>query len=134
VDDNTFKVLIAFVGSLQIIAIAYLGTRQARAVGDLREVRTLVNGLAHEKDTAIASAAGKQGELIGRDHAASQQAIITLAAAAALAALNTKTLEEQRLTAIATPLNTPIPVSIVADSEHPIPVHNVAEGESKKNG
>jgi FtsZ-interacting cell division protein ZipA len=66
-DDNTFKLALAIVGMIQIVALAFLGYRQTQTEGKVATVHTLVNGLSHEKSDAIREAAQKEGELLGRD-------------------------------------------------------------------
>jgi hypothetical protein len=68
-DDNTFKAVLAVIACIQVVALAYFARKQGQAVEKIATVHELVNGLAHEKDSAVAEAARKQGELAGRDWA-----------------------------------------------------------------
>lgn len=113
-DDNTFKLLLAVVGTLQIVALAILANWQRVQHHKVDEVKTLVNGLAHEKDAAIAAAATKEGELIGRDFESAKHIAALVAAAVA--------------SAMAANAPAPIPVNIVS-TEAPVPVI-VKEGEA----
>jgi hypothetical protein len=72
VDDNTLKFLLALIGLLQVVMLAFFTYRQAVAASKLREVHQLVNGLAHESSAASASAAMARGELAGRDFEAAK--------------------------------------------------------------
>lgn len=66
-DSNTFQLLLAVVASAQIVALAYLAARQTAVKNKLEVVHELVNGLSHEKTSAVSDAARKEGELVGRD-------------------------------------------------------------------
>jgi hypothetical protein len=72
VDDNTFKLALAIVGSIQVMVLAWLAVQQTRTTAKVATVHNLVNGLSHEKDAAISIAAGLQGELAGRDFEAAK--------------------------------------------------------------
>lgn len=66
-DDNTFKLGLSIIAALQVVGLAWVSYRQQRNGTKIDTVHQLVNGMSHEKETAIAAAAHLEGELKGRD-------------------------------------------------------------------
>ena len=66
-DDNTFKLGLAVLATLQTIALAFLGWHSQRLSGRVDTVNEGVNGLAKAAITAATDAAAARGELAGRD-------------------------------------------------------------------
>lgn len=82
-DSNTFQAVIAIVAMIQVVTLAWIGFKAQEAANAAKDAKTtsaavhqqtiaIANGITSQKDIAIALAAGKVGELVGRDFEAAK--------------------------------------------------------------
>lgn len=64
-DDNTFKLGLAFIAMIQVVALGYLGVRQQQARGELRRTHELVNSQSMILGAVQQDAAFAKGKLTG---------------------------------------------------------------------